>query len=387
MTIEPPDFQPHLGAQSLVDLFGDAELLEERSLFRVELDAANERGLEALQETQDALVVGLGIHPDGGEVVGHLVAQDALDEVEVVIDQSRRLRGFAALLDVGPEVEEEAEIAAKLLFAGSRGSGADDEAAGRLALFAEKNLFQAPAFAVGLDLARDARVVHRRHEDKEAAGQRDVRGDARALLGDRLLGDLNENLLSGLQQLADGREIGGLHRAAATAAVAASAGALAVACAAGIAGTIMPISPAEAVAASVTTAIAAAAATIVIAAAVTGGSRQRRPGPDRSVGRSFAAFGELFVDDVLFGVGLIQLCLHRSPHRSRQLADGQVVDRRLLLRSRPLHLPRSSTLPERVIWSIDISRSMVPRSAAPSRVSSSSKSSISSMELAWRVVL
>src|ERR1700731_4042995 len=106
-------FEPHLGAEGLVDLFGDAELFEERCLLRVELDAADERGLEALQEAENALVVGLGVDPDGGEVVSDLVAKDALDEVEVVIDESGRLRGFAALLDVGPEVEQEAKIGAE----------------------------------------------------------------------------------------------------------------------------------------------------------------------------------------------------------------------------------------------------------------------------------
>ena len=83
----PAGFEPDLGAKSLVDLFGDAELLEERGLLGVELDAADERGLEALQETQDALIVGLGVDPDGGEVVGDLVAKDAFDEVEIVIDE------------------------------------------------------------------------------------------------------------------------------------------------------------------------------------------------------------------------------------------------------------------------------------------------------------
>ena len=103
------------------------------------------------------------------------------------------------------------------------GGGADDEAAGGLALFAEQNLLQAAAFAVGLDLARDAGVVDRRHEDQEAAGESDVRGDARALLGDGLLGDLDQNLLAGLEQIADGGQIGRLHGAAAAATVAAAA--------------------------------------------------------------------------------------------------------------------------------------------------------------------
>src|SRR5665213_1472375 len=75
--------EPDLGTQGLVDLFGDAELLEEWGLLGVELDAADERRLEALQEAQDALVLGLGVDPDGGEVVGDLIAQDALDQIEI----------------------------------------------------------------------------------------------------------------------------------------------------------------------------------------------------------------------------------------------------------------------------------------------------------------
>ncbi len=109
--------EPHLGAKGLVNLFGDAELLEEWRLFGVELDAANERGLEALEEAENALVVSLGVDPDGGEVVGDLVAEDALDEIEVVVDERGGLAGFAALLNVGPEVEEEAKVRAELLFA------------------------------------------------------------------------------------------------------------------------------------------------------------------------------------------------------------------------------------------------------------------------------
>src|ERR1019366_891778 len=166
------------------------------------------------------------------EGVGDLVAQDAFDEVEVVIDQGGRLGRGRARLDVGPEVEEEAEVAAQLLFAGALGGGAHDEAAGSLAFFAEQDFLQAAAFGVGLDFARDAGVVDRGHEDQEAAGECDVRGNARALLGDGLLGDLDQNLLPGLEQIADDGQIGGLHghaAAAVTMATAATAAAIAVA--------------------------------------------------------------------------------------------------------------------------------------------------------------
>ena len=55
------------------------------------------------------------------------------------------------------------------------------------------------------DFARHAHVFERRHVDHVASRQRDVRGDARALLAQRLLGDLNDDLLAFLQQIGDGR--------------------------------------------------------------------------------------------------------------------------------------------------------------------------------------
>ena len=57
MTMEPPRLEPDLGAQGLGDLVLNAELLEERRLLGVELDAADERGREAVEEADDALVV------------------------------------------------------------------------------------------------------------------------------------------------------------------------------------------------------------------------------------------------------------------------------------------------------------------------------------------
>ena len=118
--------------------------------------------------------------------------------------------------------------------------------------------------------------------------------------------------------------------------------------------------------------------------------RERRcqPEPDRSRWRrGFAAFGELFVDDVLFGVGLVEIFVVLFGFiEIVEIVEGGIVDGVLFFEV-VLSSSSSTVSPERVIWSMDISRIMVPRSAAPSRVSSSSKSSISSMELAWRVVL
>jgi len=121
-------------------------------------------------------------------------------------------------------------------------------------------------------------------------------------------GDLDENLLAGLEQFADCGEVGGLHGAASTAAVTASARAFAVGGSAGVTGTIIAIAAiTSAEAASVTTAIAAATATIV--AAIAAGRRSGCTCCVVEAGRSFAAFGELLVDNVLFSIGFVEVFL------------------------------------------------------------------------------
>ena len=61
----------------------------------------------------------------------------------------------------------------------------------------QRNQFAQPlAFAVRLDLSRNADMLHGRHVNQKPARQGDVRSDARALLGNWLFGDLDEYLLS-----------------------------------------------------------------------------------------------------------------------------------------------------------------------------------------------
>ncbi len=134
-----------------------------------------------------------------------LVAQDALHQVEVVIDQRRRLAGFGAGLDLGPQMLQEADVGAQLVFLDVGGGGADDEAAQTVLALAGNDALQALALFVGVDLARDADMIDRRHVDQEAARQRDVAGDARALLADGLLGNLDQDFLAFLQQIGDQR--------------------------------------------------------------------------------------------------------------------------------------------------------------------------------------
>jgi hypothetical protein len=91
----------------------------------------------------DALVLHLGIDPDGGEVITHLVAQDALHQVQIVIDKCRRFRCIGTLLDLGPKTDEEANVGPKIVLAGPICRGADDKSTTHGSLFADQDALEA----------------------------------------------------------------------------------------------------------------------------------------------------------------------------------------------------------------------------------------------------
>ena len=173
---------------------------------RVHLHAADQRRLEALHEAHDALVDLFVVHPDRLEDVAQLIAQDALNDFEIVMQQHRRGLLLRLLPDVEPEVVEERHVGADLFFGVAFAGRAHDEAARDALPVRLQDALQPLALFVAGDLARDADVIDRRHVDHEPARQRDVRCDARALLAERLLGNLDDDLLPFLQQVGDGRE-------------------------------------------------------------------------------------------------------------------------------------------------------------------------------------
>src|SRR5262249_37519004 len=68
-----------------------------------------------------------------------------------------------------------------------------------------QDALQAPALALVVDLAAHARTLERRHEHEVAPGDRDVGRQGRALVADRVLGDLDRDHLALLEQLVDGK--------------------------------------------------------------------------------------------------------------------------------------------------------------------------------------
>ena len=148
-------------------------------------------------------------------VVVDAVAHRAFHGVEVVIDGRRHLRHVAARLDRAPFVAEARDVGGDVVAACGERRGAHDVTGtgGRARIVRAdvgQKISQALAFAFVFDAARecDARLV--RHEHHQAAGQRDVRGEARALLADRVFDDLHQHGFAFVHAL---RDAGLIHEA------------------------------------------------------------------------------------------------------------------------------------------------------------------------------
>jgi hypothetical protein len=136
------------------------------------------------------------------ELRREVVAHDPEHQVEVAVQQAPARGAPLVDLDVGPQAQQVVHVAADLAVGRRLRDRADDEAGARRAHLVDQ-LAQALALALAGDPPRDADVADRRHEHDVAARQRDVRGDARALAGDRVLDDLDQDLLAGADQLGD----------------------------------------------------------------------------------------------------------------------------------------------------------------------------------------
>src|SRR5579885_3105199 len=200
--------EPHARLDGLINLGLHAVGFHYRLLARVQLDAVDQPRLDAVDELDDFEILLLAVTADGGEDVGELVAQQTLHEVEVFVRERGGLDPLGVLAYVAPRANQISRVVPKVLLGDSDARGADDEAAGGNLLLADDCLYElakAHALLVGLDLARDADVFNRRHVNEEATGQRDVRGDARALLRDRFLRYLDDDLLAFAQEVCDRR--------------------------------------------------------------------------------------------------------------------------------------------------------------------------------------
>src|SRR6202166_492375 len=203
--------EPNFGAQGFVEFVLDAELFEDGCFLGVQLDAADQLGLEAADEFDDLAEFFFAVDPDGGEIVADVIAQDAFDEIQVAMEKRGSFALLAALLDFVPGSAEEFDVGANFFVGSAAGRGAYDEAAGITAARFADEAAQTRAIIGAGDFARDANVIDGRHVHEEASRQSDVTGNACALFAEGLLGNLDDYILTSLEHF--GNELRAARRA------------------------------------------------------------------------------------------------------------------------------------------------------------------------------
>ena len=117
------------------------------------------------------------------------------------MQQGRSVGGLALGLDLLPRGGQPGHVGTQLVLAGTLRRGTHDDP-GVLGDDLAQDLLEASPLGVG-ELSRDTHHVAVRHVDQVTTGQRDLRGQAGALVPDGVLGDLCEDALARAQRVLD----------------------------------------------------------------------------------------------------------------------------------------------------------------------------------------
>ena len=194
--------QRHAAGERRADALLDLVALEERALALVELDALGELGRRAPHVGHDAVILALVVDHELGDVGAEVVAHHLQREVGLGVDERRRVRALRMAAADVPQLLEQADVALELVERRALRGGARDQSAVLLRLHLLEQVAQAVAL-VALELLGDADAVAAGRQHHEAAGQRHVHREAGALRAHRVLRDLDEHVLAGLDQLLD----------------------------------------------------------------------------------------------------------------------------------------------------------------------------------------
>ena len=167
------------------------------------VDEAAGAARDAGGDGADAVVGGLVVDRHAVDVLGEVVADDALYEVGLLVDARRAGLVADVGLQVLPDGEEAAEVADEGALGGAGADGADDEPDVLRERQAVEDPLQALALLGVADLARDAAELAAGHHHEVAAGDAEGGGDARPLRADGPLRDLDDDLRAGGEALGD----------------------------------------------------------------------------------------------------------------------------------------------------------------------------------------
>ena len=191
--------QVHLTVQCLRQLLVNAVVVEEVIRGIPLLQAGNQVRRHVRHVRLDGIPRVLALNDHRGEVLVEDVTHGLNHQVGLLVEhlRSQHLAGVSLLLDLFPLRTQTVNVVGQLLFRSTLRRGTNDYAStlGQLVL---QNLLQASTLGVG-QLAGNTGHRTTRHVHQEAAGQGNLAGQAGTLVTNRVLSDLHQNRIAGLQ--------------------------------------------------------------------------------------------------------------------------------------------------------------------------------------------
>ena len=191
--------QVHLTVQCLRQLLVNAVVVEEVVSRIPLLQAGNQVRRHVRHVRLDGIPRVLALNDHRGEVLVEDVTHGLNHQVGLLVEhlRSQHLAGVSLLLNLFPLRTQTVNVVGQLLFRSTLRRGTNNHAStlGQLVL---QNLLQASTLSVG-QLAGNTGHRTTRHVHQEATGQGNLAGQAGALVTNRVLGDLHQNRIAGLQ--------------------------------------------------------------------------------------------------------------------------------------------------------------------------------------------
>ena len=197
-------FELDHGIVHRLELVFRAIALEQRHRVRILLNPPRVAGHQQLHELLGRLVAVLALDHDFLDLAIVDVADRALDEIAIRMDQCGRARRQRAFADFVPQAGKIIEIALDLGFGARKARRAHDEAHGPRQAEVADDLLETLAVRGAGNLARDAAAVARiGHQHGVAPGEAEIGGQRGALVAALFLDDLNQQYLSALDDVLD----------------------------------------------------------------------------------------------------------------------------------------------------------------------------------------
>ena len=191
--------QVHLTVQCLRQLLVNAVVVEEVVSGIPLLQAGNQVRRHVRHVRLDGIPRILALNNHRGEVLVEDVTHGLNHQVGLLVEhlRSQHLAGVSLLLNLFPLRTQTVNVVGQFLLRSALRRSTNDYAStlGQLVL---QNLLQASTLGVG-QLAGNTGHRTTRHVHQEATGQRNLAGQAGTLVTNRVLGDLHQNRIAGLQ--------------------------------------------------------------------------------------------------------------------------------------------------------------------------------------------